>query len=123
MGNTRRVLIADDRLRSRQGLGALLTTQPGIEVVGQAGNGREAICLIERNRPDAVVMDAKMPDLDGLEATRMIKRRWPQVRVVILTMYGSHEADALAAGADAFLVKGCSADDLLKAILDLEEEA
>ena len=123
MGNTKRVLIADDQLRSRQGLSALLTSQPGIEVVGQVGNGREALCLIERNQPDAVVMDAKMPALDGLAATRMIKQRWPNVRVVVLTMYGSHEAEALASGADVFLVKGCSAEDLLKAIIDLEEEA
>jgi NarL family two-component system response regulator LiaR len=61
-------------------------------------------------------MDAKMPVMDGLTATRLLKERWPEVRVIVLTMYGCHQADALTAGADAFLVKGCSPDKLLGAI-------
>ena len=116
MQNAMRVLIADDRSRSRRGLRALLATQPGIQVVGEARDGREAVRLVEERRPDAVVMDAKMPAMDGLTATRLIKERWPEVRVIVLTMYGSHKADAIAAGADAFLVKGCLADELLEAI-------
>ena len=64
-----------------------------------------------------VLMDVRMPVMDGLEATRIIKDRWPEVKVIVLTMYPSHQAEALAAGADAFLVKGCTAEDLLKAIL------
>jgi NarL family two-component system response regulator LiaR len=111
-----RVLIADDRSRSRQGLKALLSTYSGIEVVGEAGNGEEAVRLVEERRPDAVLMDAKMPAMDGLTATRLIKERWPEVRVVVLTMYGARRSDAVAAGADAFLVKGCIADELLGAI-------
>jgi DNA-binding NarL/FixJ family response regulator len=118
MQNARRVLIADDRARSRRGLRALLATQPGIDIVGEASDGREAVQLVEESRPDAVLMDAKMPAMDGLAATRLIKERWPEVRVVVLTMYGAHRADALASGADAFLVKGCPADELLEAILD-----
>ena len=62
-----------------------------------------------------------MPAMDGFAATRMIKERWSQIRVVVLTMYGSHRADALTSGADVFLVKGCSTEDLLKAILDSQE--
>jgi DNA-binding NarL/FixJ family response regulator len=112
-----RVLIADDRSRSRRGLRALLATQPGIEVIGEAGDGREAVQLVEEHRPDAVLMDAKMPAMDGLAATRLIKESWPQIKVIVLTMYGSHRADALASGADAFLVKGCPPEELLKAIL------
>ena len=118
---TRRVLIADDRSRSRRGLQALLMTHPGIEVVGEAGNGQEALRLVEERRPDTVVIDAKMPAMDGLTATRMIKNRWPEVRVIMLTMYSTHRADALGAGADAFLVKGCLAQELLDAILGYEE--
>jgi DNA-binding NarL/FixJ family response regulator len=116
-----RVLIADDRSRSRRGLRALLATQPGIEVVGEAGDGREAVRLVEEQRPDAVLMDAKMPAMDGLTATRLIKERWPETRVIMLTMYGSHRADAIFAGADAFLVKGCSAEELLREILECQE--
>jgi DNA-binding NarL/FixJ family response regulator len=115
-----RVLIADDRPRSRQGLRALLATQSGIDVVAEARDGLEALRLVEESRPDTVVMDARMPAMDGLTATRAIKERWPEVRVVVLTMYGSHRADALASGADAFLVKGCPAEDLLEAILERE---
>jgi len=112
-----RVLIADDRLSSRNGLKALLVTQPGIEIVGEAADGQETILFVEQCRPDVVLMDVRMPLIDGLEATRIIKDRWPEVKVIVLTMYPSHQAEALAAGADAFLVKGCPAEDLLEAIL------
>jgi len=112
-----RVLIADDRLSSRNGLKALLATQPGIEIVGEEADGQEAIQFIEQCRPDVVLMDVRMPLIDGLEATRIIKDRWPEVKVIVLTMYASHQVEALAAGADAFLVKGCPAEDLLEAIL------
>jgi DNA-binding NarL/FixJ family response regulator len=116
MARILRVVIADDRSRSRRGLSALLATQPGIEVVGEAGDGRKALELIEERRPDAVLMDARMPVMDGLMATRLIKERWPDVKVIVLTMYGAHRDDAMAAGADAFLIKGCPPDELLAAI-------
>ena len=112
-----RVLIVDDRLSSRNGLKALLVTQPGIEIVGEAADGREAIELVAECRPDVVLMDVRMPLMDGLEATRIIKDRWPEAKVIVLTMYPSHQDEALAAGADAFLVKGCAAEELLAAIL------
>jgi len=112
------VLIADDRPRSRDGLRALLATWPEVEVICEAADGREAVRLVGECRPDVVLMDVRMPAMDGLEATRLIKDRWPEAKVVVLTMYASYRADALAAGADAFLVKGCPADELLEAILD-----
>jgi DNA-binding NarL/FixJ family response regulator len=62
-----------------------------------------------------------MPAMDGLTATRLIKERWPETRVIMLTMYGSHRPDAIVAGADAFLVKGCSAEELLREILECKE--
>jgi DNA-binding NarL/FixJ family response regulator len=110
------VLIVDDRPRSRDGLRALLTTCPEVEVVGEAVNGREAVRFIEAYRPDVVLMDVRMPAMDGVEATQHIKARWPEVRVVVLTMYHVYRADALAAGADCFLLKGCPTMDLLAAI-------
>jgi DNA-binding NarL/FixJ family response regulator len=113
-----RVLIADDRLRSRSGLRAVLALRPEIEIVGEAADGQEAVRLVAECRPDVVLMDARMPVMDGVEATRLIKERWPEVRVVVLTIHASYRDDALAAGADAFLIKGCAAADLLKAILD-----
>ena len=117
-----RVLIADDRPRSRSGLKALLALRSEIQVVGEAANGQEAVRLVEELQPDVVLMDVKMPVMDGLAATRLIKERWPEVKVIVLTIHAGYRADALAAGADAFLVKGCPAEDLVKAILDQQQE-
>jgi DNA-binding NarL/FixJ family response regulator len=112
----RRVLIADDRLASRKGLRALLLTQPDIQVVGEVANGERAIQFIKAEKPDVVIMDAIMPVMNGLEATRLIKDNWRGIRVVILTLHDDIREEALEAGADAFLVKGCSPDDLIREI-------
>ena len=112
-----RLLIADDRLPSRDGLRALAATWPQVEVAGEAGDGREAVRQVEACCPDVVLMDIRMPAMDGLAATRIIKERWPRIRVVILTMYPVYHTEALSAGADAFLVKGCPTEDLLRAII------
>ena len=112
------VLIVDDRSQAREGLKALLATAPAVQVVGEASDGKEAIDLVEQCRPDVVLLDAMMPVLDGLEATRRIKEQWPQIRVIVLTIHTALRAEALAAGADAFLVKGCPAGELLAAIME-----
>jgi YesN/AraC family two-component response regulator len=117
-----RVLIVDDRSRSRDGLRALLEMWLRVEVVGEAVDGHEAVRLVEECQPDVVLMDARMPVMDGLEATRHIKDQWPEVKVIVLTMYARYQAEALAAGADAFLVKGCPDEELLEAILEHQEE-
>jgi len=114
-----KVLITDDRFSSRKGLRALMLTQPDIQIIGEASNGEKAIQFIEKNKPDVVLMDAFMPKMNGLEATRIIKKRWRNIRVVILTLHDDIREEAIAAGADAFLVKGCSPDDL---ILEIKNE-
>jgi len=111
-----KVLITDDRLASRKGLRALMLTQPDIQVIGEATNGEHAIQFIEQNKPDVVIMDAFMPKMNGLEATRIIKKKWRGIRVVILTLHDDIREEAIAAGADAFLVKGCSPDHLIQEI-------
>jgi DNA-binding NarL/FixJ family response regulator len=111
-----RILIADDHPRSRNGLQALLATSPEVTVVGEAANGREAVWLVAGTQPDVVLMDVQMPVMDGLEATRHIKNQWPNVKVIALTMYEATRTKALAAGVDAFLIKGCSAEELLGVI-------
>jgi DNA-binding NarL/FixJ family response regulator len=113
-----RVLIADDQPRARHSLRSLLDTWPEIEVVAEAADGRAAVELTRLCQPDVVLMDVRMPVMDGLTATQLIKERWPQIRVVILTMYTDHTAaEASAAQADAFLIKGRPAEELLAAIL------
>jgi DNA-binding NarL/FixJ family response regulator len=110
------VLIVDDSATSREGLKALLSTFKHVEVVGEASDGREAIDKVRTHRPDVVLMDVHMPVMDGLEATRLIKRNWPDCRVVILTVYSHRFRDAIAAGADDFVGKGEPHDRLLAAI-------
>jgi DNA-binding NarL/FixJ family response regulator len=111
-----RLVIADDSPRARHGQCALLTIQPGIEVVGEATDGEAAIRLVEAVQPDGVILDVRMPGMDGLVASLRIKARWPEIKVVLLSLYADYRDEALATGADAFLVKGCPVNELLEAI-------
>jgi DNA-binding NarL/FixJ family response regulator len=111
-----RVLIADDRQVARSGLRALLSLIPEIVVIGEATNGQESLAMVAEQCPDVVLLDVEMPVMDGIEATRRIKSRWPETRVVILTMHATYRKLALLAGADAFLMKGCTADEMRRAI-------
>ena len=106
-----KVLIADDNDRARHGLRALLAVRQEIEIVGEAANGQQVVQMVREYEPDVVLMN-------GLEATRQIKARWPEVRVVVVSMYVTRRTQALAAGADAFLSKGCRVEELLDAVLD-----
>ena len=112
-----KVLIADDNDRARHGLRALLSVQHGIELVGEAADGLEAVQMAGEYQPDVLLMDVRMPDMDGLEAARQIKERRPEVRVVVMSMSTRHRAAALASGVDGFLRKGCSVEELLSGIL------
>jgi DNA-binding NarL/FixJ family response regulator len=114
-----RALITDDKPRARAGLRALLEAS-GCEIVGEATNGLEAITGIEREVPDIVILDVRMPGVDGIEATRIIKRRWPHVRVLALSLYPEERARALEAGADAFATKGDSIAELIDIVRSLE---
>ncbi len=113
-----RVLLAEDHVIVREGLRSILSTNPSIEVVGEAINGKEAVQKTIELTPDIVLMDISMPDMNGLEATRQIKRSNPDVRILALTM---HEADEyfyemLQAGASGYFVKGGSTADLISAL-------
>ncbi|MFB7502709.1 response regulator transcription factor [Streptomyces broussonetiae] len=115
---TIRVLIADDQQMVRQGFTVLLNTQPDIEVVGQAVDGRDAIARTAELAPDVVLMDIRMPEMGGLEATRRITVEHPAVKVLVLTTFDLDEYvyEALRAGASGFLLKDASADKLAEAV-------
>jgi DNA-binding NarL/FixJ family response regulator len=117
----RKVLITDDRITSRKGLRALMLTQPDIQVIGEAADGAQAIEFIAKTKPDVVIMDAFMPGMNGLEATKIIKEKWRGIRVVVLTLHEDIREEALAAGADAFLVKGCPPERLIQEIRNEKE--
>src|SRR5206468_3190956 len=112
------VLLADDHIVVRQGLKALLAAEEGIEIVGEADNGREAVVMTKKFLPDVVVMDIAMPVLNGLEATRQITRALPSTKVLILSSYSDDEyvQQLTEAGAAGYLVKQSAANDLIKAI-------
>ena len=112
-----RVLLADDHKILREGLRRSLEAQ-GLDVVGEAADGEEAIEMADDLRPDVVLMDVTMPVLDGVEATRRIRQRLPEVRVVVLTMHADETtmARAIRVGADGYLVKDCSSDEIAEAL-------
>ncbi len=116
MNHPVRIVIADDQRATRQGLAALLNLASDVCIVGEAADGQEAVDLVAACHPDVVLMDLHMPVMDGVEATRAIKARWPQVRVIALTMYAGLQAEALTAGADDFVLKGCPPEALYGAI-------
>ncbi len=121
MARRLRVIIADDQMPSRHGLQALLSLSAEFEVVGAASDGEEALRLVDACRPDVVLMDARMPRMSGLEATHAIKDRWPDVRVVIVTMYPTSSTEPFADEADAFLLKGFGAAELRDAVFGVGE--
>ncbi len=101
-----KVIIADDQSSTRRALMALFIFEPRIVVVGEAGNGNEAVKLVGEIKPDLVLMDVQMPLMDGLSATQKIKTTWPEVKVIVYTMFPGYQAEAYHAGADYFLIKG-----------------
>ncbi len=113
-----RVLLADDQTLIRQGIRLLLEIEEDIEVVGQAANGREALEQVESVRPDVVLMDVRMPEMDGVEATRELGRRFPEVKVIILTTFEDDETvfEGLKAGARGYLLKDISSEDMAAAV-------
>lgn len=113
-----RVLIADDHPVFRSGLRALLNLEEGYEVAGEAGTGKEAVSLALELQPDVVVMDLRMPEFDGVEATRRIVRDSPHIAVVVLTMFDDDDSvfAAMKAGARGYLLKGTNQADVLRAI-------
>jgi len=114
-----RVLLADDQRLVRESLGTLLGLLPGIEMVASASDGEEALALADEHSPDVVLMDLRMPRLDGIEATRRLRERRPDMGVIALTTYADDESvlGAIRAGARGYLTKDASSEDIRNAIL------
>jgi DNA-binding NarL/FixJ family response regulator len=115
---TIRLLLVDDQSLFREGLNTLLSGRTGLEVVGEAGDGKEALDLATAMKPDVVLMDLRMPVLDGVAATRLLRQELPECRVIVLTTFEDDEYvfDALRAGAAGYLLKDVSSDTLVEAI-------
>ena len=113
-----KVVICDDQAIIRDGLEMLLKLEKDIEVSGQAQDGTEAVELVEKTQPDLVLMDLKMPGLNGIEATRHIRTHYPHVKVLVLTTYDDDEwvFDAIRAGASGYLLKDTPREEVIKAV-------
>lgn len=116
--DTIRVLIADDHTLFREGLRALLSSIPDVEVVGEASSGKEALRLAVEHQPDVILMDIQMPDLNGIEATRQILRTSPHVGIIVLTMFQDDDSvfAVMRAGARGYVLKGADQAVLLRAV-------
>jgi len=113
-----KIIICDDQAIVRDGLAMMLKLEPDIEIIGIADDGAEAVELVSKNQPDIVLMDLKMPIMNGVEATRQIRTKYPDVKVLVLTTYSDDEwvFDAIRVGASGYLLKDTARDDLIKAI-------
>ena len=118
LGDTIRVLVADDHAIVRKGICALLATEPGIQVIGEAQDGQEAVSKAQRTEPDVILMDLVMPGTDGLEATRQISDSQPQARILVLTSFAGDDQifPAIKAGALGYLLKDSEPEQLVQAI-------
>lgn len=116
-----RVVVADDQTVVREGIVLLLGLLPGIEVVGAAADGEEAVRLVDEHRPEVVLMDLRMPRCDGVEATRRIRSEYPGTQVVVLTTFADDDSlfPALRAGARGYLTKDAGGEEIAQAIADV----
>ena len=113
-----KILLADDHTIVRKGLVSILENTPDIRVIAEAGDGREALNLVEKLQPELVLMDISMPSLNGLEATKQIKKRFPKIKVVILTMHINEQYifELIKVGASGYVIKKAAPDELIMAI-------
>ncbi|MGH2813399.1 MAG: response regulator [Actinomycetota bacterium] len=118
-----RVVLADDHPLIREGLVAMLQPSEEVEVVGEAGGGRELLTLVDSHRPDVVLVDIRMPDMDGLEAVRQLRARFPETKALMLTVHDeeAYVTEAVRAGATGYLLKTVSGEELIKGILTVAE--
>ncbi len=118
MQNRVRIVLADDHTILREGLRALLSADPDFEIIGEAGNGREAVRCVEKLGPDLLLMDLSMPRMSGMDAISEIKKRYPETKIIALTVHKTEEylLSTLQAGVDGYVLKDATHDELVMAI-------
>jgi DNA-binding NarL/FixJ family response regulator len=118
-----RLVVVDDHDLAREGLKDMLLDEPDIEVVGEASNGRESLLVCSRLRPDMLLMDVRMPEMDGLAATREVKKRYPEISVLMVTMHENPDylLEALKAGAAGYVLKDAPQEEVLEAVRRVRE--
>ena len=118
MGNNVRIVLTDDHTILREGLRALLSADPDFEIIGEAGDGREAVRCVEKLGPDLLLMDLSMPRMSGMDAISEIKRRYPETKIIALTVHKTEEylLSTLQAGVDGYILKDATHDELVMAI-------
>jgi DNA-binding NarL/FixJ family response regulator len=116
-----RIVLAEDHTILREGLRALLTADPDYEIIGEASDGREAVRIVEKQIPDLILMDLSMPRMTGMDAIREIKKRYPQTKIIALTVHKTEEylRTTLQAGADGYVLKDATHDELIMAIMSI----
>ena len=117
-----KILIVDDSAAVRDSLCSILSPHADFKIVGEAVDGLDAIDKANYLHPDVIVIDAQMPGMDGAEATRHIKERFPKIRILLLTVHTSYIEEALAAGADGYLMKDCPREELCRAIKEVGQK-
>jgi len=117
------VLIVDNHKGTRTALAKILSLDKRLKIVGEAANGKEAIAKVKELFPEVVLMDIKMPKMDGLQATRCIKESHPEIRIIMLSAYGEKGLvnEAIKLGASAYLIKNCQIEDIIQIIVDEHE--
>jgi len=120
-----RVLSIDDHRLAREGIAAVVNSQPNMQIVAQASSGREALVSYREHRPDVTLMDLRLPDMSGIDATAAIRREFPDARIIILTTFDSENErhEALAAGASAFVLKSATPKKIVEAIHQVHGQA
>ena len=120
--NLLKILIVDDSAAVRDSLCSILSPHADFKIVGEAEDGLDAIDKANYLHPDVILIDAQMPGMDGAEATRHIKERFPKIRILLLTVHTSYIEEAVAAGADGYLMKDCGREELCRAIREVGQK-
>ena len=120
--NLLKILIVDDSAAVRDSLCSILSPHADFKIVGEAEDGLDAIDKANYLHPDVILIDAQMPGMDGAEATRHIKGRFPKIRILLLTVHTSYIEEAVAAGADGYLMKDCGREELCRAIREVGQK-